>query len=183
MADDGPRRHISVPIKGDRWRHQTVQGHIPHPLRQYRFRTVYDHISTPATNQSQTLQQTYKYRIVHDHISTPVTTRPRAQTLQQRKRQRHLSLDSPHYTVAQSGRGQQRKRHRGPSLDSPQYTIAQSGRGQRRRVEPESPTPTRSLTDDYNKRKAATARFPPKITPQHLRAANGKAGWFFPRLL
>jgi hypothetical protein len=35
----------------------------------------------------------------------------------------------------------------------------------------QTPTPARSLANDYNKRKAATARFPPKITPLHIRAA------------
>ena len=84
---DSPRRHISDPIKGDRWRYQTVYG----------------------------------------HISTPVITQ--SQRLQQRKR---------------------------------------------RRVEEDPPTPARSFIEDYNKRKAATARFPPKITPQHIRAAMRK---------
>ena len=77
-----PRRHISIPIKGDRWRHQTVLG----------------------------------------HVSTPVTT---PAELQRRRK--------------------------------------------RRRVEVERPTPARSLIDAHNGRKAATARFPPKITPRHIR--------------
>jgi hypothetical protein len=38
-------------------------------------------------------------------------------------------------------------------------------------VEVEHPTPTQSLIDAYNRRKAATARFPPKIAPLDIRAA------------
>jgi hypothetical protein len=57
---------------------------------------------------------------------------------------------------------QQRKRCRKTSPDSPHY---------RRRLEADALTPARSLIDDYNKRKAATARFPPKITSQHIRKA------------
>ena len=193
MADDGPRRQISVPIKGDRWRHQTVQGHIAHPPRQDRFRNVHGHTSRPVIPQSQTLQQTYQCETIHDHISTPITSR--SQTLRQTYKSRtvhdHIStpVTSPFQTLQQTYKSQtvrghistpvatrpqtlqQRKRHRHSSIDSPHYTVAQSGRSQRRRVEPESPTPTRFLTNDYNKRKAATARFPPKITARHLRVA------------
>src|SRR5271163_3873677 len=134
---DSPRRHRAVPIKGDPWRYQTVQGHIAHPPRlQHRAvpvqgdhwtsHTVQGHIAHP-------LRQLYQHQTVHGHISAPVAT--------------------------------QRKRHRNPSSDSPHHATAR-----RRRVEPE-PTPTQSLIDAYNKRKAATARFPPRITPQHIRAA------------
>jgi hypothetical protein len=38
-------------------------------------------------------------------------------------------------------------------------------------VEAEPPIPTRSLINDYNKLKAATARFPPEIIPLHIPAA------------
>jgi len=128
---DSPRRYIPARIKGDRWRNQTVQGHIAHPPRQqYQSQTVQGHITHP-------LRQQYHSQSVHGHISTPVTTRSKI--------------------------SQQRKRHQDPS--------PQSGRSRRRRVEADSPTPAQSLIDNYNKRKAATTRFPPKITPLHIRAA------------
>src|SRR5271170_5099024 len=132
---DVPRRHISVPIRGDPWRHQSVHGHISHPLRpQTPSGSVQGHTPHPP-------RQQYQYRITHGHISTPVTT---PQPSRQRKRRRNSSPGSPHNTTAESGRSRQR------------------------RVEA---APARSLVVDYNKRKAATARFPPKITPLHIRAA------------
>jgi hypothetical protein len=39
------------------------------------------------------------------------------------------------------------------------------------RVGAERPTPAQSLIDDYNTRRSATDRFPPKITPQDIREA------------
>jgi hypothetical protein len=128
---DSPRRLISVRVKGDLWRHQTVQGHIAHPPRQ---QYQSGHVAHPQ-------RQQYQSQTVHGHISTPVTIQS------------------------------QRKRHRNPSPDSSHHATAQSGRCQRRRVKAEPLTPARSLINDYIKRKAATARFPPKITPQHIRAA------------
>ena len=151
-----PRRHISVSIKGDRWRYQTVQGHIPHPPRQqhravpvqgdhWTSHTVQRHIAHPPRVQHRAVPvqgDHWTSHTVHGHISAPVT--PPSQLLQQRKR------------------------HREPSPDSPHRAVAQNGRYRRRRVEAE-PTPTQSLIDAYNKRKAATARFPPKITSTHIR--------------
>ena len=65
---DSPRRYIPARIKGDRWRNQTVQGHIAHPPRQqYQSQTVQGHITHP-------LRQQYHSQSVHGHISTPVTT-------------------------------------------------------------------------------------------------------------
>ena len=136
-----PHRDMSVPIqvKGYRWKHLTVQGHVAHPPKQHsprqqdQYQTVQDHVTHPPRQQPPTQHsQTppYQFRSVHGHISTL----------------------------------QQKKRHRNPS--------PQSGRSRRRRrVEADSPISTQSLIDAYNSRKAATALFPPKITPQHIRAA------------
>ena len=122
----GPRRYVSVPIAGDRWRHQTVQGHIAHPPR-------------PQNPLKLSQPQT-----VHGHISTQVTT-PKPARPSARSNQNYIALDH---------------------ITSPQK--------KRRKVEAEPPAPTRSLFDGYNKRKAATARFPPKITSLHIRAAMRK---------
>jgi len=48
-----PHRYISIPIKSDCWKHQTVQGHISHSPRQhplihqYQYQTVQVHITHP----------------------------------------------------------------------------------------------------------------------------------------
>src|SRR6267378_4582039 len=41
MSDNNPRRHLHTRVKGDRWIHQTVRGHI----------------SAPVTSQSEIIQQ------------------------------------------------------------------------------------------------------------------------------
>src|SRR5947199_718583 len=164
---NSPRRFTSAPIKGDRWRHQTVQGHIAHPPRQkYQSRTVQGHIDHPPREQyrSQTVQDHIAHRsqTVQDHIAH------RSQTVQDNithppTQQYHSQSVHGHISTPVTTRSeilQQRKRHRNPSY--------QSGRSRRRRVEADSPTPTQSLIDAHNSRKAATARFPPKITPQHI---------------
>src|SRR5271155_458049 len=148
---DVPRRHIFVPTRGDPWRHQIVHGHIPHPprpqppsqtLNSWEHQSVHGHISYPLRPQPPSRSvQGHQYRITHGHISTPVTT---PQPSRQRKRRRNSSPGSPHNATAESGRSRQR------------------------RVEA---APAQSLVVGYNKRKAATARFPPKITPLHIRAA------------
>src|SRR5271154_4083050 len=144
---DGPRRHISVSIKGDPWRYQTVQGHIAHPPR-------LQHRAVPVQGDHWTSH------IVHGHITHPPRLQHRAVPVQGDHWTSHIVHGHISAPVATQG-----KRHRNPSSDSPHHATAR-----RRRVEPE-PTPTQSLTDAYNKRKAATARFPPKITPLHIRAA------------
>ena len=159
------RRFTSAPIKGDRWRHQTVQGCIAHPPRQkYQSRTVQGHIDHPPREQ-------YQSQTVQDHIAHPPRLQHRSQTVQDNithppTQQYHSQSVHGHISTPVTTRSeilQQRKRHRNPS--------SQSGRSRRRRVEADSPTPTQSLIDAHNSRKAATARFPPKITPQHIRAA------------
>ena len=44
-------------------------------------------------------------------------------------------------------------------------------RNWQRRVGTEMPTPAQALISDYNKRKAASAQFPPKITASHIQDA------------
>ena len=107
----------------------------------------------------------WRYQSVQGHISAPVA--PWRSTT---RSDQHFTV--PNLTsVAVSQTLQKRKRYRNASPSLPHYAVTQSGRGRRRRVEPESPTPARSLIDDYIKRKAATTRFPLKITSQHIRAA------------
>ena len=177
---DSPRRYISVPIKGDRWRHQTVQGHIAHPPRQqYQSRTVQSHIAHPQ-------RQQYQSRTVQDHIAHPPRLQYQSQTAQDNftppqrqeyrsqtvqghithppRQQYHSQSVHDHISTPITTRSkisQQTKRSRDPS--------PQSSRSRRRRVEADSPA--QSLINNYNKRKAATTRFPPKITPLHIRAA------------
>ncbi len=98
----------------------------------------------------------WRYQTVQGHISTPVTPRRASARSNQ-----DITIRN-HITPSQTLR--ERKRHRNPSPSSPHHAV-------RRRVEPAFPIPARSLIGDYNKRKAATAHFPPKITPQHIRAA------------
>jgi len=119
---------------------------VPITGNAWRHQTVRGHISHPPRE--------FRGRTVHGHISVPSI--PRA------------SARSNHLTPSQTF--QQGKR-RNPSTDSSSHGIAQSGRGRRRRVEAERLAPTRSLIDDYKKRKAATARFPPKITSVHIGTA------------
>jgi hypothetical protein len=113
---EGPSRFKLVPVKGDRWRNQTVQGHI----------------AAPVVTKSVRLRQRTRHRdpehgsarSVQGHISTPVTT--------------------------QADLSRQKKR---------------------RRVVLERPIPVQLLVNDYNRRKVATAHFPPKITARQIRAA------------
>ena len=123
-------------------------------LNPYLFPQLYRNPSSRRPFQSirQWVKRRYSQRrTVYGHISTPVPTR-RASA---RSNQHYIALD--HITPLQ------RKRHQ---ESSPSHVIAR-----RRKVEAEPPAPTRSLVHDYNKRKAATSRFPPKITPLHIRAA------------
>jgi hypothetical protein len=53
-------------------------------------------------------------------------------------------------------------------LAMPRLKVAEVNNEESRR------TPAQSLIDDYNKRKAATAHFPPKITPLHIRTTMRK---------
>ena len=92
-----PHRDMSVPIqvKGYRWKHLTVQGHVAHPPKQHsprqqdQYQTVQDHVTNPLRQHPpmqqyryQTVQDHVTYpptqhlmRTAHGHISTPVTTR------------------------------------------------------------------------------------------------------------
>src|SRR5271154_3634023 len=188
---DSPRRHRAVPIKGDPWRYQTVQGHIAHPPRlQHRAvpvqgdhwtsHTVQGHIAHPPRLQHRAVPvqgDHWTSHTVQGHIAHPPRLQHRAVPIQgdhwtSDTVQRHIAHPLRQLYQSQTVHGHisapvatQRKRHRNPSSDSPHHATAR-----RRRVEPE-PTLTRSLIDAYNKRKAATARFPPKITPLHIRAA------------
>ena len=40
LMADGPRRLKFVPVKGDRWRHETVQGHISAPVTTHQTRLL-----------------------------------------------------------------------------------------------------------------------------------------------
>jgi hypothetical protein len=110
----------------------------------------------------------WRYQSVQGHISAPVA--PWRSTT---RSDQHFTI--PNLTsVAVSQTLQKRKRYRNASPSIPHHAVTQSGHGRRRRVEPEPSTPTRSLIDDYIKRKAATTRFPLKITLQHIRVAMGR---------
>ena len=124
-----PRRYISIPIKGDRWKHQTVQGHVSHPPRQhplthqYRYQTVQDHITHPP-------RQQYQYQTVQDHVTNPLRQHPpmqqyRYQTVQDHvtyppmqhlMRTAHGHISTP--VTTQSKILQQRKYHRNSSPQS-----------------------------------------------------------------
>jgi hypothetical protein len=102
---------------------------------------------------------------VKGHVSAPITTQ--RELLQQRSR-RPFSLTAPEHISAPitsaSNLSQQRKRR-------PYHTPTQNGPSRRRKVEAVRLIPAQALIDDYNRRKEATARFPSKITPQHIRTA------------
>ena len=162
---DSPRRHISVSTRGDPWRYHTVQGHRAVPIQgePWRYQTVQRHIAHPPRLQRRAVpvqRDPWRYQTVQGHITHPPRLQHRAVPVQGD----HWTSHTVHGHIS-APVATQRKRHRNPSSDSPHHATAR-----RRRVEPE-PTPTRSLIDAYNKRKAATARFPPRITPQHIRAA------------
>src|SRR5579871_3512422 len=175
---ESSHRLISVTnsIKGDRWRHQTVQGHVAHPPRKVHFNnlTVQDHVAHPprqAQNHAAVThlpsQVDFKNRTFQDHVAHPprqiqnhvAITHPPRQHFQNQIIHGHISTP----VTAPSEILQQRKRHRNSS--------PQSSRHQRRRIKTDTPTLAQSLINNYNKRKTATTHFPPKITSQHIRAA------------
>jgi hypothetical protein len=45
--EDGPRRVTLVPVKGDRWKNETVQGHISVPVTGKRRRGQTEQLETP----------------------------------------------------------------------------------------------------------------------------------------
>ena len=111
-------RYISIPIKSDCWKHQTVQGHISHPPRQhplmhqYQYQIVQDHITHPP-------RQQYQYQTVQDHITHPPRQQPptqHSQTLPYQFRSAHGHISTPVTTSSEIL--QQRKRHRNPSPQS-----------------------------------------------------------------
>src|SRR5271163_572194 len=162
---DSPRRHISVSTRGDPWRYHTVQGHRAVPIQgePWRYQTVQRHIAHPPRLQRRAVpvqRDPWRYQTVQGHITHPPRLQHRAVPVQGD----HWTSHTVHGHIS-APVATQRKRHRNPSSDSPHHATAR-----RRRVEAE-PTPTQSLIDAYNERKAATARFPPKITSTHIRAA------------
>src|SRR5271168_827553 len=120
----------------------------------WRYHTVQGHRAVPVQ------RDPWRYQTVQGHITHPPRLQHRAVPVQGD----HWTSHTVHGHIS-APVATQRKRHRNPSSDSPHHATAR-----RRRVEAE-PTPTQSLIDAYNKRKAATARFPPKITSTHIRAA------------
>ncbi|KAN0066939.1 hypothetical protein V8E54_014997, partial [Elaphomyces granulatus] len=93
---DGPRRVRPVPTKGDRWRHETVQGHISAPVTTPRTRrrdpspsdqTPHGHISVPVTTpRTRRRDPSPLVQTLDDHIATPIATQ--SDLSQQRKRRR-----------------------------------------------------------------------------------------------
>jgi hypothetical protein len=80
---DGPRRVRPVPTMGDRWRNETVQGHISASVTTRRTRrqdpspsdqTLHSHISAPVTiPRTRRRDPSPLVQTLDGHISAPVT--------------------------------------------------------------------------------------------------------------
>jgi hypothetical protein len=162
--------------KGDPWRHLTVQSHVAAPVvtqserRQRKIQalpkgdpwshlTVQSHVAAPVVTQSELIQQKIRHgaplkHVAYDHIPTPITLSGNST----REIRDHVLAP----VITPSNLAQQRKRqaHHAPT---------QRNRNLRRKIKAEHLMPTQLLIDNYCKRKAATGRFPCKITPGHIR--------------